>query len=399
MTTTPTAATPEPSTPCLPSGAIAGVRPNAPTPVRKGPGFLARAVAFLLAILFIIFLPIALLAFDARQVVFNPTRVKQAVAEEAVNHDLIPAGLAWFSERRARERVEQAEALGGDEEPDIGLLMSFLDDRDWKAIKDEVLTPEILTGWVSETVDQTYAWIDSADAVPQITWTAQDFKKRVNSEHGRKAILIAYARLPPCTQGEVNDFLDRLDTAGDRPVLYNLCQFPDPWKEDQLQDYADAVNEVAGKIPDKFPLTRELQAAKAVDPEPDPEAAEAVKQPLRLLRLAGQWAWAAPVLLLVLITALAVRSFKSLTRWWGVPLLAGGLIALLPSLAYGPLIASGLATLTESPGLFRDEAARAVTRLASAVFQPLLLQAGIVVLVGILLVALSRLGRKKEAKG
>ncbi len=176
---------------------------------------------------------------------------------------------------------------------------------------------------------------------------------------------------------------------------YNLCEFPDPWREDQLNDYVNAVQQAVSNIPDEFPLTRELQAAGV---DPDGAGAEAIKQQLRLLRLLGSLAWLLPVLLIVLITALAVRSFNSFTRWWGVPLFLGGLPALLPALAYGPIITSLLASgpLSETPDLVQDEALRAISRLAAEVFQPLLIQAGVIVIVGILLFALSRLGRKKE---
>jgi hypothetical protein len=364
-------------------------------PARKGPGFLARALALLLAILFILALPLALLAFDTGRVVFNPALVKSIVADEVVNHDLIPVGLEWFSDRRAKERVEKGEALVGEEEPDVVLLMSFLDREDWRTIKDEVLTPEVLTGWVSDTVDGTYAWIDSQDAVPQITWTAQPFKDRVNSEHGRKAILVAYEKLPPCTQAEIEDFEERLDDADpDEEVLYNLCEFPDPYREDQISDYANAVQNVVDNIPDEFPLTRELQNS-GVDPQG--AGAEALKQQLRLLRLLASLAWLLPVVLIVLVTALAVRSVRGWTRWWGIPLLAGGLLALLPALVYGPLITSLLASgpLSETPDLVRVETTRAITRLAGAIFQPMLIQAAIITAAGIVLVALSTIGRRK----
>ena len=78
-------------------------------PVRKGPGILARALAFVLAVLFVVALPVTLLAFNVWRVIFNPPLVKSVIADEAVNHDLVPVGLEWFSERRARERVEKGE--------------------------------------------------------------------------------------------------------------------------------------------------------------------------------------------------------------------------------------------------------------------------------------------------
>jgi hypothetical protein len=44
--------------------------------------------------------------------------------------DLIPVALEWFSGSRAQARVDSGEALTGINEPDVVLLMSFLDRND-----------------------------------------------------------------------------------------------------------------------------------------------------------------------------------------------------------------------------------------------------------------------------
>jgi hypothetical protein len=181
------------------------------------------------------------------------------VTDEVVNSDLIPVTLEWFSDQRAQERVDAGMTLAGIDEPDVVALIEMLDREDWRQIKAEVLPDEILAAWVSVTVDGVYAWIDSGDRVPQITWDMQAFKARVASEHGANCIAIAYANLPPCTQAEIDDFLARLASAlAGMDVLYNLCQFPDPWRADQYNDYVAALQGVAQNVPDQFALADEL---------------------------------------------------------------------------------------------------------------------------------------------
>jgi len=292
--------------------------------------------------------------------------------------------------------VEKGEALTGVDEPDVVLLMSFLDRDDWRAIKQEVLTDEFLTHLVSVTVDSVYGWIDSADRVPQIVWDLTPFIERVNSEHGVNAVVIAYDNLPDCKQEEIDDYLYRLSLVPPgTEVLYNLCRFPDPWFEDQFSDYKNALFKVVSNVPKQFALTNELSRLAdqgGVGPE-------ALKEQLRLIRWLGSLVWLLPLVLLLLIVALVVRSLPTLGRWVGAPLLVGGVLTLLPTLVYRLLITSVLASgaLSETPEAIRTETTRVITRVADAIFQPMMMQALVILAVSIVLIVLYWVGGRKRA--
>lgn len=55
----------------------------------------------------------------------------------------------------------------------------------------------------------------------------------------------------------------------------------------------------------------------------------AMKEWIRLARALSRSSWLLPIALLGLIMALAVRSWGELGRWWGIPLLIGGVLTLL----------------------------------------------------------------------
>ena len=114
--------------------------------------------------------------------------------------------LEWFSEQRVREGI----ALTGVDEPDMVLLLSFMDRNSWRAVRAEVLTDEFLTHLVSVSVDGTYQWIDSENIVPQVTYDLRQFINRVDTEHGTNSVVIAYDQLDACTEEEIADFLARL---------------------------------------------------------------------------------------------------------------------------------------------------------------------------------------------
>lgn len=348
---------------------------------RQAP-FLAKALAFILALLLVVGLPLFLLVFDVWRVVFNPPLIKNFITYEVVSSDLIPVGLEWFSDRRAQERVQKGEALTGIDEPDIVLLMSFLGREDWRAIKKELLTDEFLTHIVSVTVDGTYGWIDSADRVPQITWELTPLIDRLDSEHGVNGIVIAYDNLPLCTQKEIDDYLYRLSLVPPGvEVLYNLCQFPPPWHDDQFSDYKNALFKVVANVPPQFALTDELsRVADQGGIGPD-----AIKGQLILIRTLGNLAWLLPLVLLLLIVAVIVRSLKTLSRWVGLPMLVGGFLALLPTLVYRWLIVNVLATgpLSETPEIIQPEVIRVITRAADEIFKPMMLQAVVIMALGL----------------
>lgn len=358
---------------------------------------LLKAIAFIFAVVLVFATPISILAFDVGRVVFNPPLVKRTVTDEVVNSDLLPAALAWFSEWRAEQLMETAAYRVNVDVPDVLKIIAFMQFDHWKGVKDEVLTPEILSAWVSTSVEGTYAWIDSDDRVPQIAFDMAPFKDQVNSEHGRRSMEIVYSALPPCVQEQIDDFLARLAAAPPGiEVLYNLCQFPDPWFEDQFSDYLNSLLLVVNAIPDEFPLTDVLTQTADTTTGIGPEA---IKQELRLIRLLLNLAPLIILVLLFLVLIFGVRSIIGLGRWWGVPLALGGLLTLFPALIYRPVITKILSVgpLSEVPELIKQEAIRAILRLAAEAFRPMLWQSFILLALGIgLLILAASLGRKMK---
>ncbi len=358
---------------------------------------LSRLMALVFALLLVIGLPLSLLAYDVGRVVFNPPLVKRVLTEIVTQSDLIPAGLAWFSEVRAAQHYNSGRGEAWVTEPDVTDLIAFMSIDDWRAIRQEVLLDEFLADWVSTSVDGTYNWIDSEERVPQIVWNLRDFKRHAYSEHGKRSIAIAYSALPPCTMDQITDFKNRLAAAPPgTEVLYNLCAFPDPWYEDQFSDYLESLEEVVVEIPETFPLTEQLsrvQDTAGVGPE-------AIKTELRLIRRLLRLAPLIPLTLLVLVLIFAVRNLKGLGLWWGTPLLAGGLVTLLLRLSYHPIIVALLSRgpLSEVPPLIRGEAVAAVLRLAGEVFKPMLWQAVVILVVAVALVIVGGMAKSNPAQ-
>ena len=111
-----------------------------------------------------------------------------------------------------------------------------------------------------------------------------------------------------------------------------------------------------------------------------------------------------PILCLLIIPVLVVRSLGALLNWWGVPLLLAGLISMslsvlsapLSSLTFQLLFAPALPAVfpTGLLEMFRDLTATIVNNA----LRPILFAAGIMLIVGLVMVLLGfLLGRLRRA--
>ncbi|OQY34104.1 MAG: hypothetical protein B6I38_02760 [Anaerolineaceae bacterium 4572_5.1] len=365
---------------------------------------IARIFAFIFAILLVVAIPVALIAYDAGRVVFNPPIVKQITTNIIAESDLIPVALEWFSENQAEKRYEEDKAQAWVDEPNIVQLMAHLDTEDWREIREEILPNAILEEWISVSVDGTYEWIDNNARVPQIIWDLQPLAERVNSEHGMKAIMIAYESLKPCSPEQIADFKERLAAVpAGTEVLYNLCQFPGTCAEDvesygcdQVNDYTESLQDLVQSIPSKLELTKEL--AQVEDTEG--VGPLAIKQQLRAIRLMMNLAPLLPLGLLFLVLLFAVRSLKELGMWWGIPLSLGSLITLILALLYKPLMVGVLAAgpLSETPTLIMPHAVGGVMHLMTEIFRPMRWQSLVTLLVGVALIVMMIIAKSESEK-
>jgi len=353
------------------------------------------AIAVILAILLVIIAVVGLVGFNIWRVLFNPTLVKDTLTDEVLSTELVPSTLEVFSEWRADQRVKNNEALSGVNEPDIVLLMSFLKAQDWKGIRNLLVTDDFVVHLISTSVDGLYLWIDSDDLWPHIIWEMDALKSRATGQEGEDAIMIAYEALPEATEEQIADFEHRLSQVPEGvEVLYNLCQFPDPWHEDQVNDYIDALKDTSDNIPSRFNFSEEF-GGDTSDPATAPVQ---LKAQLRLVRTLALVSWIVALVLLALLLALKVRSKKSLGKYIGIPLLIIGVIGVIIALVVKPIIINMVTTslLSTTSDFARVEIIGSLNRLTAIFFQPLLIQAAVIGGIGVILIIVMFIKRKKQ---
>ena len=368
---------------------------NQPLRAKKRPALLTILLV-LLSILFVLSTLLTLIGYDIWRVAFDPPLVKQILRDEFIESDLVPRILEDLSIRRTKERIEQGEALSGVDEPDIQLLVSFVRFEDWAAIKELIVADDFITHLVSVSVDGLYAWIDSPDPLPGFVWGMSPLKDRLVGQEGKDAIMIAYHALPACTPEEIDDFLSRL--AAMPPgveVLYNLCQFPDPYREDQIDDYVNALVDVNANVPPEYDFNQMLGSMPGAS-----TSTALIKSLLRGVRFLGQWGWILPLVLLGLIAVVGVRSLKDAGNWLGIPLAVSGLLTIglsfLARMSLGDFVSARLGA--EMSPLLRTELSASLGRLSNFFFQPLLVEGSILLVIGLVLFVLGLIVKRKPAQ-
>ena len=345
-----------------------------------------KFIALIVVLCLLVCLPLALVMFNTGRVLFDAPLVKRVVTREVTESDLVPAVLRWLTYRRAQERVMTGEAKTAIDEPDVLKALEFPTIENWRVIKMVVMPNQFLETWTATTLDGLYTWVDNNDPLPQITLDFKPWKDYNRSPHADKAIQIVYDSLPPCQQPDIDDFLKRLAAAPPgKEVLYNLytpCMFPMPWKPDQNQDYLSERERIIAAAPDRFFLTQELSRVQ----KETGVGAETLKGQIRLIRTAANLSIVVPIGLLLLLFLLTFRSPLAVTRWIGLPLLVGGLLTLLPALAYQPLVNAILIAgpMSEVPNEVRTEFLRAFGVLLAEIFRPMLYQSLALILFGLL---------------
>ena len=344
--------------------------------------FIVRFLALIVALLFILTLPLSLLSFNVGRVLFNRELMKATLTDAVNESRLIPGALAWFSAEVSAELSLEDAA-----EDDLAAVLTALTQEGWQAIRGEVLTDAMLSGWVSASVDGFYTWLDSDEPVPQVMLEMQAFKTRVHSDFGSRAIEIAYNALPSCDSAQINDFEATLKAAlPGIDVYYPPCRFPDLYKDDQLADYLNSLHEVVAAIPDRFDLSN--PRGEIETQMPPVEGWQQLKDILRLFRSIYWMGLGISLMLFILLGLLAFHSLRSLARWGGIPLalagMGGVLVSWTPNVFLRSFLSSG--PLRETSPLLREEILLVLSRLVNEIFSPMMIQALVILLMGGLLI-------------
>jgi hypothetical protein len=122
---------------------------------------------------------------------------------------------------------------------------------------------------------------------------------------------------------------------------------------------------------------------------------------LRITRAVMSWSLLLPLVFLGLTTVFAVRSWRSLLRWWGIPLLVSGVIALVISFTATPILYELLKgfIFPNLPANLVPDAIKLISDIFSSVvnglLKPIQTQSLVISLIGLVMVVGERISKPK----
>jgi hypothetical protein len=339
----------------------------------------AHILAGLAAVALVVALPITLFARNVALVLFEP----QALAE-AISVRLIESGLL-------RDTIVDS-LLGGDaseEALDLEAALQYLPPDQRR----ELLGRLVPGTWVHDQIVQVttdlFAWFDSPSTRLLLTVDASPVSAGLENEAGAvvEAIVESW---PSCTLEDVGKMISLGAAPGEQG--FPFCEPPEPLRGVVVSGLTVTLRFVAQTLPARVPIVDETFA--------DTDELLASKEQVRMVHFVARWGILVCLGLLGIITMAVIRSWKGLARWWGIPLLAGGILAFLPAWFGGRIVSLMTGRLTGGMGALpalRELAEALVRAIGGAVLEAQARHAALVTLIGLVLVVASSIRRRPPA--
>ncbi len=263
---------------------------------------IARILAILLIALIVITGPASLVLFNLERQAFNAATYEQALVSKNF-YEHLPALLADVLKKNISNSA-----------PPIVQRMSV---EQWRVLLTDLLPPQQLEAMTQDALNQIFAFLNGRTEVPRISLV--EVKRSLGGPAGLAAVLTIIQAQPACTLEQLARVITSLgqDLCNPPPGILDLAR---PVIEDQLRLAALA-------IPDEVPLIPETASGYA----------QFNVRGLLVIRLIMRLSPLVPLFLLLCITLLVVRTFKSWLTWWGWPLLLAGLVGALAGFSGAPL--------------------------------------------------------------
>ena len=288
--------------------------------------------------------------------------------------------------QRLPDLTAQMLALAA-QRPEGGTILSLfrnLSEEEWSGFVSAIFPSDLLRVTAEDVVTQLVDFLNGER--DNIVLSLSSIKAHLSSPEGIDAVYGLLKSQPDCT-------VEQLTAMATGQTSIVLCNPPESILFLDLRPiYEGQIKSAVTVIPEQVTLftSDESRTQKIRD--------------LKAIRLFMRWSPLMPLLFFVLMTVLAVRSVKDWLNWWGYPLLAAGLASMTLTAASGPMASLTFQIFIASalPGSLPQEIVNLFKELTASIIgnalRPTLLGAGIMALVGLIMVTLTFLLRNRLQK-
>jgi len=274
-----------------------------------------KMLAAFIAFIIVLALPISLLIYDVARVVFSPEIMSDLLTTRLVESGVI-RGFITDSLLSPESLQEQ-----GPGEFDFSRVIENLSPEERGAIVDILIPPEWIEEQISASFNAIYFWIDDDRPLPLIHLDMAPIKERLLGGGVIEVVDTIVDSWPSCSAAQMEHLREVVEFGGEFPAF--LCEPPEPFRSKVINLISSQLIQMVREVPSELSLSGDQPYSQ------DMADIAAMKEWIRLARVLSRSSWLLPIALLGLVMALAVRSWGELGRWWGIPLLIGGVLTLL----------------------------------------------------------------------
>lgn len=208
---------------------------------------------------------------------------------------------------------------------------------------------------------------------------------------------------PGCSLDQLREIINSFESDDSSTELLS-CRPPQEILDEYLSSMVETLNEVIESLPDEAVLGRNFMDSDLDEEIETDEDEMQVGKTLRRVRTYMRLSPIVPIGFLLLIAVFGVRSFREFLRWWGIPLLLTGLIALVFSILSMPIFNWFIKTYVQVqiPGYFSSEFVGLGFDIGRSVIRSLVkaitIQAGVLSLGGILMIVASAFIKERRTE-
>jgi len=271
-----------------------------------------RLLSYFFVTLVVIALPLSILSNNTLRTLFSVDDIRETV----VNLLLSKGGM--------RDQLTSqiiTDAWGGRRTSEGGDALQFLTDDDYLSIAALLFPNHWVRDQVSENLENLLLWFETENPSPNLKINLVSLHEYFNQEYSNRIAKIVVDSWPQCTVQQARQ-LERV-LEDDSSVRFEFCR-PIGELYPRLVDYADQqLQQYSKNLPSEIPLLEKLNSDES------PPALEGFRQAVLRLLLILNILRPVPFLFLGLIMAFAIRSWRDLGMWWGIPLSLGALFVLI----------------------------------------------------------------------
>jgi hypothetical protein len=231
------------------------------------------------------------------------------------------------------DQFGSGESTGDAQDESGGSGVAFINNlstRDWQALITLLLPPDESKAMVEGMLDQVFATVNGETCTARLSLAA--VKAHLIGPAGADLVQLLLKTQPPCTEEQLTQIHSEEADESEQAVVCN----PPPQDLDLLtRQLTSQLASASAQIPDDVVIIKpasDLVAAGEVSPGNDP------LETLNKVRVAIRFTPIIPIILLMLVSLLVIRSLKGWLRWWGIPFLMTGLVVAVIGMTILPLL-------------------------------------------------------------